>query len=855
MIERARTIFQKTVPFLGLLIFALALVILQRELAGMSWRDVRDGIAATPGWSLASAALLTLASFVVLAGYDRLALHYAREPLARLRSSLASSLGFALSNALGMPLLTSAPVRYRLYSAWGLAADQVLRVVAFGTFTFWVGLLAMAGVLFIAAPATLPDDTALPFATLRPLGVALLLLIAGYLAWTRLAERPLRVAGVEFRVPDLPLALRQLSLGGLDWIVSGLVLFVLLPPGHELGFLPFLAAFVAAHLAGQLSRVPGGLGVVEAVLVSLLAPAVELGPLLASLLVWRGVYYLAPLFLGVATLGAWELRERRAGVRRTVGAARRAALLVTPLALAAGTFVAGVLLLAWGSLPTPPGHLAWVDRFLPHAAFELSHFLASLVGAGLLILSWGLMQRLDTAYNLTLILLVVGIALSLIRGFELLPAASLALLFLALLPARREFFREGSLTLERFSPGWVALVTGVVLATAWLAVVAFTEVELVQTPWWSLPMADEAPRAFRALAGASTLLLLFAGVRLLRPVVPPELIRPAGGIPAEVEAAARSADRASALLALTGDKSFLLSPSGQSFIMYGVEGRSWVSLGDPVGDRAEEPELVWRFRKLAFRYGGWPVFYQARPDRLGLYLDAGLALLKLGEEARLPLADLTLEGGRWRDFRQTLNRAEREGVEFRYLEGDEVEDILPRLREVSDAWLASRSVREKGFSVGTFHESYLRRTPVGVALRDGRVEGFVNVLAPDARHELSADLMRYRPDAMKGVMEFLFMRLLLEGKERGYRTFSLGMAPLSGLDARPLAPLWNRMGAAIFRHGEHFYNFQGLRAYKERFNPEWEPRYLACPGGLALPRILANVGGLIGGGLSGLVRR
>jgi len=144
---------------------------------------------------------------------------------------------------------------------------------------------------------------------------------------------------------------------------------------------------------------------------------------------------------------------------------------------------------------------------------------------------------------------------------------------------------------------------------------------------------------------------------------------------------------------------------------------------------------------------------------------------------------------------------------------------------------------------------------MGVARQEGRVVGFVNVLAPETRHELSADLMRYRPDAMKGVMEFLFAQLLLHGKAEGYHYFSMGMAPLSGLDSRPLAPLWGRLGTAVFRHGEHFYNFQGLRAYKEKFSPEWSPRYLACPGGLALPRILANVGSLIAGGLGGIVRR
>jgi phosphatidylglycerol lysyltransferase len=121
------------------------------------------------------------------------------------------------------------------------------------------------------------------------------------------------------------------------------------------------------------------------------------------------------------------------------------------------------------------------------------------------------------------------------------------------------------------------------------------------------------------------------------------------------------------------------------------------------------------------------------------------------------------------------------------------------------------------------------------------------------KQELSIDLMRYLPEAPRGVMEYLFIQLMLWGKEEGYRWFNLGMAPLSGLEDHALAPLWSRLGAFVFRHGEHFYNLQGLRQYKEKFDPEWESRYLASPAGLSLPRILANIASLISGGMKGII--
>jgi phosphatidylglycerol lysyltransferase len=102
-------------------------------------------------------------------------------------------------------------------------------------------------------------------------------------------------------------------------------------------------------------------------------------------------------------------------------------------------------------------------------------------------------------------------------------------------------------------------------------------------------------------------------------------------------------------------------------------------------------------------------------------------------------------------------------------------------------------------------------------------------------------------------MEYLFLQLMLWAQREGYHWFNLGMAPFSGFDDRALAPLWNRLGSFVFRHDEHFYNFQELRQYKEKFSPEWTPKYLACPGGLALPRMLANVASLIAGGMKGVI--
>jgi phosphatidylglycerol lysyltransferase len=135
------------------------------------------------------------------------------------------------------------------------------------------------------------------------------------------------------------------------------------------------------------------------------------------------------------------------------------------------------------------------------------------------------------------------------------------------------------------------------------------------------------------------------------------------------------------------------------------------------------------------------------------------------------------------------------------------------------------------------------------------VVAFANVLRGQVGDEITVDLMRYSSQAPDNVMEYLFIQLMLHGRAEGFGHFNLGMAPLAGLENRALAPLWNRVGAFVYRFGENFYNFQGLREYKEKFDPVWEPRYLASPGGLMLPRILTNVASLIAGGVTGIVKK
>jgi len=840
-------------PLVGLLLFSAALWVIHHELKAHPLHDVLRYIHELPAQRLSLALLFTVISYCVMTGYDTLALKYIKHSIAYSRIALASFIGYAFSNNIGLSMIAGASVRYRLYSAWGLSTLAIGKVVVFCSVTFWLGFLALGGIIFMWAPMDVPASIHLPLASLRLLGVFFIAVVVAYLLWSFLVRKPLTIRGWTFVVPSIRLSLSQITIAMLDWILAGSVLYSLLPHLPGIPFYGFLGIYLLAQMMGIVSQIPGGLGVFETLVLLLLSPVAQASEILGALIVFRGIYYFLPLVVAATLLGTQEIIQRKKEIQWITQVFGEWVPRIVPRVLTIITFIGGAILLFSGATPEVESRLEWLTEFLPLPVIEFSHFLGSLVGAGLLLLARGLWRRIDAAYFLTVIFLGAGIVVSLLKGFDYEEALILFVMLVVLLPCRRYFYRKASLISQRFSPGWIAAIFSVVALSIWLTLFAFKHVEYSHDLWWHFTLYGDAPRALRSLAGAAAMALLFAVASLLRPA-PREPSYPLAEELNTVASIVKASRNTYANLALLGDKAFLFSRAKAAFIMYGVEGRSWISMGDPVGPTEEWPELVWRFREMADEYGGWTVFYEVGTDNLSLYLDLGLTLLNLGEEARVNLQSFNLEGSHRKDMRHTKNKLEKEGCTFEVLSPESITQLLPDLKIISDAWLREKNTGEKGFSLGFFEDRYVKLFPAGVVKIEDQIVAFATLWSAADREELSIDLMRYLPDAPHGAMEYLFVELMLWSKQEGYRWFNLGMAPLSGLENHELAPLWNRVGNFLFHHGEHFYNFQGLRQYKEKFEPEWKPKYLACPGGMALPHIMVNLASLISGSLKGIIK-
>lgn len=313
-------------------------------------------------------------------------------------------------------------------------------------------------------------------------------------------------------------------------------------------------------------------------------------------------------------------------------------------------------------------------------------------------------------------------------------------------------------------------------------------------------------------------------------------------------------DQTYANLAFRGDKALLFSDRGDAFLMYGRMGRSWVAMGDPIGSEAGIRQVARRFRDLAQSQGGRCAFFEVRDERRELYAGLGLTLTQLGEEARVFLPTFALEEPALKQLRRTRTKLAERGCRFAVLPRAAVPGALPALKRISDAWLAAKSTCEKGFSNASFDPDYLAHFPVAAVYLDDEMVAFANLWLGAGREELSIDLMRHPPTAPRGVMDFLFCELLAWGRAAGFQWFNFGMAPLAGLDGKADA-LWPGLGSFLYRHGRRFYNFDGLRRYKNKFRPVWTPLYLASPGGLALGPALVDVTALMAGSPWGVVSK
>ncbi len=841
-------------PIAGIAIALLAIYVLENLLQHTSRTETLAALHNISWATLALAVFFTALSYAAVALYDVVAVDtIAPNQIPRRLAAVAGAAGYAISNALGFSLLTGGALRYRIYAAEGVSLADIGKIVGTSWFAIWFALIIMVGAALLIDPRDVPWLSAIDSRIDIVAGIAILGGIGWLIYWLSHGQRSFTIGSFSLRLPNSKGALLQIFAGLVDVGAAAATLYVLMPADAVPSFAVFSLVYVIAIVLGIASHAPGGLGAFEATIIA----GLGLGgkpDAIAALLAYRLIYTIMPLVVATAGILIWEIMRRRHMLGKQARFAKRLVEPLIPGLSASIIFLGGIMLLVSGATPDLRYRVEVLSDIVPESFMEMSHLAASLVGVALLIVARGLSKRLARAWVAAQILLLCGAAFSLAKGLDWEEAITLCLFAFTLWGFRDSFYRRPISGPFDLSWNWIATVGTTVLVSTWLGFFVYRHVEYSNTLWWDFAWNGNAPRFLRATV------LVFAVVAAVGLY---SIINRNGhrrrkvdySIPPAVPALVAQWPHTDAALALLGDKQFLLAPDNSSFIMYSQSGGSLIALGEPIGNEQTGKELAWSFHGLADKLALRTVFYGVGPQSLPLFLDMGLVALKLGEVARVDLAEFSLEGPRRQPFRYADRKIDKDGLTFEIIPSADVPPLIPRLQEISDAWLDFKSGSEKGFSLGYFDEEYMKRFDVAVLKRDGEIVAFANIWRGADKYEITVDLMRYMPNVHKLLMDALFAKLLMAGKEEGYKWFNLGAAPLSGLSGSRLASRWNRFGSFIYKRGADLYHFGGLKAFKEKFDPVWTPHYMVCPGGLETPRALLDATTLINGSPLEFIRK
>ncbi len=832
---------------IGLVIFSFALAIIWGAIKTTSYDQFIERLGQLSAGLISVALLFALISFALASLED--AVEAPRgEKRHVVNDFLSAFIANSVTNITDMGSLSGLNIKTRVFSAWSLTSIDMARI---NKLTQRVSVMSGAVLLIAALLLNITVISAAygipPIALYGFSLIAVMLVIVSWLNSRNLSDDKARLSKKTIRV---------FTINSAKWLTAAATFYFCLLGSTELSFSVVLLLFILAHSAGRISGLPGGIGVFEAACF-LLFTQTAAADMAVALVAYRCLYFFVPLLVSALIIGMAKANPLRRELTRKGAPVLDLFETMAPPLYAVLIFLTGVMMLISAATPDRIDAIPIPGNSFGVVVIELSHLLASFIASLLLIVAMGLRRRLRNAWALAILFMGVGAALTLLKGADPKGAIILIILAFCLYTSKAAFYRKGYIRQIPLNLPRLGLIVSAIGFALWVGFYSYLDAPYSSDLWWQFGSEGDLSRFLRAFVFIGSVISLYAFWRFLQPAPILNAPKLSDGDFAKIRQILSEAENpgSESNLAFMGDKQFLLSQSGRSFIMYGIKGRNWVAMGNPVGLASEHKELIWAFRQLADQWDAWPCFYAVRGDALNDFIDAGMALQKIGELALIDLPIFSMEGKIRSELRNSKSRALREGCAFEIIYPEQDSPEMDMIEIVSNNWLNKHQGKEKRFSLGRFDRAVLSEQPVAIIKRDGHIIAFANLWQTSDKSEISVDLMRYEDVKINGLMDFLFVEIMLWAKEQGYARFGLGMAPLAGLEGDKLAPFMTKLGALIFEHGGRFYSFKGLRAFKQKFNPDWQPVYLAAPSQVTMPVALGSLALLSGGGLLGLIQK
>ncbi len=626
---------------------------------------------------------------------------------------------------------------------------------------------------------------------------------------------------------DMPLKRQlRLTLGSfLEW--GGCAAFFLLIGYFLEAPIPLssvLPLFMVANVIGVISMVPGGLGSFDVLMI------VELGQLgldssaaVVWLLFYRLFYYVIPFLIG-AGLFAQDAGKRLNAYLEglPVQLIRKAAFGFLVVFL----YFSGIMLLLRGVAPDLAFQNTLYQRLYPYTFLFLDRVTIVIVAFLILGFGRGIASRVKRAYWPTVIVLIVAMVASLREDNHLRFIVFLILVVIALILTRRE------LTRDRLALSWGnKLIDGAVFGLTFIfyAFAVFYNAPAIHHRHVPDVFLFPSERMFfttliGVMLAALTVYLIFR--YLSAPTK--SLADPYDEARLKAVVAKFGGNEVSHL-GLMRDKSlhfYQVDGEDRVFFLFKKKADKLIVMGEPVGDETQIPAAIADFMKQADDQDMSLVFYEINESLTMKLHEFGFDFMKFGEEGYVDVTTFTLAGTKRKGERALMHKFEREGYSVELLKPPFDDALLDDLQTVSDSWLDGRS--EKGFSLGFFDRHYLNQAPIAVVRApDGKIVAFATDMPTGNNEVTSIDLMRSSADAPSGIMDEVFIHLFELAKDRGFKYFNMGMAPLANVGTSSYSFIEEKIAHLVYEYGYRFYGFQGLRSYKNKYVTEWVPKYVA----------------------------
>lgn len=648
------------------------------------------------------------------------------------------------------------------------------------------------------------------------------------------------------------LKLKLLLVSIFEWTLAYSLFCVIIRSfNNSINLFTVFGIFTLASIAGIISMLPGGVGSFDLVaIVGLQRYGLPTENILAALILFRVFYYFIPLVIGLiltliiqtqsenSSTKIFKLDKFQEIIEQTSS--------ITNLLLSILVLLSGIVLLTSALIPSLSDRIKIATKLLSFPILHLSRKLSISIGVLLIVASKEIRMKVKRSYKFTWWLLLLGIVFTFTKGFDFEEAMFLAIVLILLRMSKTSFHRK-SLPFDLFSTMIFSLIgfIGVVIYTK-LSHVIF--VDFFKAHYFK----DILTNGFSKYRGYG----IFTYVSLIGFLLIWEFTKERITSDSRYEELdeikmkyflENNMGSYQVHLVFLKDKHLFYASSNKVVLAYEKSHNIIVVLGDPIGDEDYFGEAIVEFQKFIDEYGFKSAFYEASEKYLSLYHQHGYYFFKLGETALVDLENFNISSPTSRDFRNVLSRFKRDGYEFELLEANSIDnELYASLEVISNEWLEGRN--EMGFSLGVMDQVYLNRAQVGIikSVESGNIIAFASLMPKyDYNKSTSIDLMRFKKDVPSNTMTFLILNLILFLKEKESEILNLGMAPLSNVGDEQNAHFKEKIAHLIYKHGKNVYSFDGLRKYKEKFNPIWKGRYLAYEDLTLLPSSLMEATFLI----------